>query len=218
MSVIVFRRCLIIISCFLCDFVGAQIHRYADTLIGVPAMASNQLPEVVVGLADHPHPRRISKLSLKYWLNKHRFKQESMPVIPVNPNHPAANAARKRAPSAAVLESPPRAAKTRADNALLHGASASAPRCHDVASVADASVATDTGNAACLADAHAITNAALAAAAGSIALPALSVNRSNSSDSDDSEMIGGDCANSPPLAEEYFQQMGIMMLTRRYAH
>ncbi len=162
--------------------------------------------------------QRISKLSLKYWLNKHWLKQESMPVIPDNPNHPAASAARKRAPSAAVLESPPRAAKTRADNALLHGASASAPRCHDVASVAAASVATDAGNAAGLADAHAVTDAALAAAAGSVALPALSVNSSNSSDSDVSDMIGGDCANSPHSRKSIFQRMGIMMLTRRYAH
>ena len=143
-----------------------------------------------------------------------------MPVIPDNPNHPAASAARKRAPSAAVLESPPRAAKTRADNALLHGASASAPRCHDVTSVAaaSASVATNANNVAAFADAHAVTDAALAAAAGSVALPALSVNRSNSSDSDDSEMIGGDCANSPHSRKSIFQRMGIMMLTRRYAH
>jgi hypothetical protein len=85
-----------------------------------------------------------------------------MPVIPVNPNHPAASAARKQTPSAAVRESPSRAAKARANNALMHGASASAPRCHDVASVAVASVATDAGNDAGLAAAHAISAAALA--------------------------------------------------------
>ena len=57
-----------------------------------------------------------------------------MPVIPVNQNHPAASAARKRTPpSAAVRESPPRAAKDRANNALMqHGG-------------ASASVATDAG-------------------------------------------------------------------------
>ncbi len=116
-----------------------------------------------------------------------------MPVIPVNPNHPAASAARKRTPSAAVRESPPRAAKARANNALMHGASASAPRCHDVASVAIASVATDAGNTAGLAAAHAVSAAVLvlAATAGSIASPVCSVNSSNSSNSKDSVMIGG---------------------------
>ena len=115
------------------------------------------------------------------------------PVIPVNQNHPAASAARKRTPSAAVRESPPRAAKDRANNALMQhgGASASPPRCHDVASVDVASVATDAGektdaaeNAAGLASALAVSTATfLAAAAGS---------RSNdSSDSEDSDMIGG---------------------------
>ena len=111
-------------------------------------MSSNQLPEVVVGFSGPPHPRMISKLSQKYWRDKHLLWQESMPVIPVNPNHPAASAACKRTPSAAVRESPPRAAKARADNALMqHGASASPPQCHDVASasVAVASVATDAG-------------------------------------------------------------------------
>jgi hypothetical protein len=175
-----------IISCFFCDFVGAQIHRYADRCS--PAMSSNQLPEVVVGFAGPPHPRRISKLSRKYW------RQESMPVIPVNPNHPAASAACKWTPSAAVRESLPQAAKTRANNALMHGASASAPWCHDVASVAVASVATDAGNnAAGLAAAHAVSAAslALAAAAGSIASPVCPVNSSNSSNTEDSDMIGG---------------------------
>ena len=142
-----------------------------------------------------PHPWRISKLSRKYWRDKHRLKlkQESMPVIPVNPNHSAASAARKRTPSATVRESPPQAAKARANNALMHGASASAPRCHDVASVAVASVTTDAGNTAGLAAAHAISAAALAlaATAGSIALPVCSVNSSNSSNSEDSDMIGG---------------------------
>jgi hypothetical protein len=33
MLVIVFRWCLMIISCFFCDFVGPQIFRYADTQI-----------------------------------------------------------------------------------------------------------------------------------------------------------------------------------------
>jgi len=123
-----------------------------------------------------------------------------MPVIPVNPNHPAESAARKRTPSAAVRESPPRAvAKARANNALMHGASASRPpRYHVVASVAVASVAMDAGNAAGLAAALAVSTAtSVAAAAGSLALPACSVNSSNdSSDSEDSDMMGG--GDSPP--------------------
>jgi len=99
-----------------------------------------------------------------------------MPVIPVNPNHPAASAARKQTPSAAVRESPPRAAKTRANNALMHGASASPPRCHDVASVAVASVATDAGNVAGLTAALAVSTATLAAArVASHRLPAPSI-------------------------------------------
>jgi len=117
-----------------------------------------------------------------------------MPVIPVNLNHPTASAARKRTPSAAVHESPPRAVKARANNALMHGVSASRPPwCHDVASVAVASVATDAGNAAGLASALAVSTATLvAAAAGSLASPACSVNSSNdSSNSEDSDMIGG---------------------------
>jgi hypothetical protein len=169
-----------------CDFVGAQIRRYADRCSST--MSSNQLPEVVVGFAGPPHPRRISKLSQTY------CQQESMPVIPVNLNHPTASAACKRTPSAAICESPPRAAKTRANNALMHGASASAPRCHDVASVAVTSVATDAGNnAAGLAAAHAVSAAALAlaAAGGSIASPVCPVNSSNSSNTEDSDMIGG---------------------------
>ena len=167
-----------------------QIRGYTDRFS--PVMSSNQLPEIVVGSAGPPHPRRISKLSRKYWRDKHRLRQESiMPVIPVNPNHPAASATRsKRTPIAAVRKSPPRAAKERANNALMqHGASASPPRCHDVASVAVASVATDAGektdaakNAAGLASALAGSTATLAAAAGS---------SNDSSDSEDSDMIGG---------------------------
>ena len=110
---------------------------------------------------------------------------------PVNPNHPAASAACKRTPSAAIGESPPRAAKARANNALMHRASVSAPRCHDVASVAASSVATDAGNAAGLAAAHAVSAPALAAAAGSMASSVCSINSSNSSDSEDSDMVGG---------------------------
>ena len=124
--------------------------------------------------------------------------------MPVIPNHPAASAARKRTPSAAVRESPPQAAKARANNALMqHGASAP-PRCRDVASVAVASVATDASkktdaakNAAGLASALAISTATLATAAGSLTEPACSVNSSNdSSDSESSYMIGG--GDSPP--------------------
>ena len=55
---------------------------------------------------------------------------------------------------------------------------------------AAASFATDAGNAAGLADAHAVSVAAFAAAAGSVALPARSVNSSNSSESD-LDIIGG---------------------------
>ena len=168
-----------IISCF---FAILLARRYADTQIGVPAMTSNQLPEVLVGFTDPPHSRRISKLSRKYWCDKHRLKQESMPIIPVNSNHPAASAARKQTPSVAVYESPPRAAKARANNALMHGASASAP--HNVASVAAASVTTDAGNAAGVAAAHALSAAALDVTAGSVASPLCSVNSSLSSDSD----------------------------------
>ena len=73
-----------------------------------------------------------------------------MPVIPVNPNHPAASAARKRTPSAAVCESPPRAAKNRVNNVPMHGASTSAPR-----------IATDADYGAGLANAHAVSVAAL---------------------------------------------------------
>ena len=126
----------------------------------------------------------------------HLLLQESMPVIPVNPNHPAASAACKRTPSAAVCESPPRATKTRANNALMHGASASPPPpCHDGASVGVASVPTDAGNAAGLASALAVSTATLAAAAGS---PACSVNSSNdSSDSKGSDMIAGGGNSSP---------------------
>ena len=39
MLVTVFRWCLMIISCFVCDFVVAQIRRYADTQIGVLAFS-----------------------------------------------------------------------------------------------------------------------------------------------------------------------------------
>ena len=114
-----------------------------------------------------------------------------MPVIPVNPNHPAASPVCKQTPSAAIQKSPPRAAKMRANNALMHGTSASAPWYHDVVSVAAASVATDAGNAAGLTDAHAVSVAAFAAAAGSVALPAHSVNSSNSSEKVIWTLFGG---------------------------
>ena len=102
------------------------------------------------------------------------------------------------------------------NNVLLHGASASAPRCHDVASVADASVARDTGNAAGLDNSHAVTDATLAAAAGSVALPARSVNSSNYSDSDDSCAAFGRQSTGltdftyyyPPPGEDYFSADG----------
>ena len=162
-------------------------------------MSSNQLPEVIVGFAAPPHLRRISKLSRKYCRDKHQLWQESMPVIPVNPNHPAASAACKWTPSAAVRESPPQATKARTNNALMHGASDSHPPwCHDVVSVAVASVTTDAGNTTSLASALAVSTATLvAAAAGSLTSPACSVNSSNdSSGSKDSDRNGG--VDSPP--------------------
>jgi hypothetical protein len=75
-----------------------------------------------------------------------------------------------------------------------------------VALVTVASVATDDGNAAGLAAAHAVSAAALAlaAAAGSIASPVCSVNSSNSSNSEDSDMIGeGDSPPGFPGGEDY---------------
>ena len=109
-----------------------------------------------------------------------------MPVIPVNPNHPAASAARKRTPSAAVRESPPRAAKSRANNALMHGASAPAPR-----------IATeeDADNSVGLANVNAVPVVLFAAAAGSVAASARSYDSSGSSESD-LDIIGGGCAAS----------------------
>ena len=114
--------------------------------------------------------------------------------MPVIPNHPAASAARKRTPSAAVRESPPRAAKDRANNALMQhgGASASPPRCHDVASVDVASVATDAGEKTDAAE-NAAGLASSALAVSTATFLAAAAGRSNdSSDSEDSEdMIGG---------------------------
>ena len=83
-------------------------------------MSSNQLPEVVVGFAAPPHPRRISKQSRKYCRDKHQLRQESMPVIPVNQNHPTASAAGKQTPNAAVCKSPPRAAKAQISVPCIH--------------------------------------------------------------------------------------------------
>jgi hypothetical protein len=82
-------------------------------------MPSDQLFEVVVGVANHSLPWRISKLSRRYWRLTHRLKQKTMPVIPVSQNHPAASAVCRRMPRAPICESPPRAAKTRAD-AVMH--------------------------------------------------------------------------------------------------
>ncbi len=92
-----------------------------------------------------------------------------MPVIPVNPNHPAASAARKRTPSAAVRKSPPRAAKSRANNALMHGASSPTP-----------GIATDADNSVGLADVNAVPVVLFAAAAGSVAASARSYDSSSS--------------------------------------
>ena len=40
----------------ICRYADKQICRYADTQIGVPAMTSNHLHEVVVGFTDHSPP------------------------------------------------------------------------------------------------------------------------------------------------------------------
>ncbi len=132
-----------------------------------------------------------------------------MPVVPVNPNHPTASAACKWTPSAAVRKLPQRAGKIRANNALVHGASASAPW-----------IATGAGNGAGLANAHAVSVAAFAAAAGSVTVSARSDNSSNSSEGD-SDIIGGGCISSgqkstgmpelsdqQPLEEDYFSAGG----------
>jgi hypothetical protein len=68
----------------------------------------------------------------------------------------------------------------------MHGASTSAPRHHDAASVDAALFVMDDCTAAGLAAiyAHAVSAAASTTAVSSIALPALSVNSSYSSDSD----------------------------------
>jgi len=106
-----------------------------------------------------------------------------MPVIPVNPNHLAASAACKRTPSAAVRESPPRAAKSRANNALMHGASAPAPL-----------IATDADNSFSLANVNAVPVVLFAAAAGSVAASARSYDSSSSESNLD--IIGGGCTAS----------------------
>jgi hypothetical protein len=89
--------------------------------------------------------------------------------------------------------------------------------CHNVASVAVASVAMDAGNAAGLAAALAISTATLAATVGSVTLPACSVNSSNdSSDSEDFDMIGGGVIPPPVLPVGTimsFQRMGMLPTT-----
>jgi hypothetical protein len=98
----------VFIACLFVIFLHAatQIRRYTDRCSRLLAisMTHNQLPDVVIGFADPPPPRKIFKLSLKYWCDKHRLRQASMPAIPVNPNHPAASAVRKRTPIVAVCE------------------------------------------------------------------------------------------------------------------
>jgi len=101
-----------------------------------------------------------------------------MPVVPVNPNHPAASAARKWTPSAAVRELPPRAAKSRANNALMHGSSTPAP-----------GIATDADNSFSLANVNAVPVVLFAAAAGSVAASARSYDSSSSESNLD--IIGG---------------------------
>jgi hypothetical protein len=189
MLIVVFRRrpvFLIPVFCVFFCHTDTLIRRYTDRcscLLAI-AMTSSQLSEVVIGFADPPPPQKRSILSSKFWCDKHRLWQASMPVIPVNPNHPTASAAHKRTPSVAVHESPPRAAKIRVNNALVHGASASAPR-----------IAMDAGNGAGLANAHVVSVAAFAAAAGSVAAPAHSDDSSTSSESD-LDIIGGGCTAS----------------------
>ena len=87
----------------------------------------------------------------------------------------------------AVCESPPRAAKSRANNALMHGASAPAPR-----------IATeeDADNSVGLANVNAVPVVLFAAAAGSVAASARTYDSSGSSESD-LDIIGGrGCAAS----------------------
>ncbi len=210
MLIVVFRWRPVFIPFFVFFFCNADtpIHRYADrcSRLLTIAITSNQLPEVVIGFADPPPLQKRSILSSKFWCDTHRLLQASMPVIPVNPNHPAASAARKWTLSAAVCESPPRAAKIRANNALMHGVSASAPW-----------IATDADNGIGLAHAHAISAAAFAATAGSVVASARSYDSSNSSESD-LDIIGGGVVlllgKSPLVCPNYlanFRGLGMML-------
>jgi hypothetical protein len=98
-----------------------------------------------------------------------------MLIISIDPDHVAASAARRmvgeRTPPVPLRESPPRVAKTKAKS-LIHGTLAAAAA-HPAAD---------------------FDCADYAAARGSIASPALSINSSSSSASDDSEMTRGNCA------------------------
>jgi hypothetical protein len=58
----------------------SEVHSpHLSSHLGVPARTSNQLTEVTVGFADPPHSRRISKLSRKYWCDKHRQRAARTP-------------------------------------------------------------------------------------------------------------------------------------------
>ncbi len=110
--------------------------------------------------------------------------KQSMLVIPVDLNHPTASTACRMAgeqmPRAPLCKSLPQVAKMKA-KAVMHGALAAA-----------ASVATVTGAAACPVAVFAC--AGYTATVGNIAMPALSINSSSSSASDDLKMTGGNCA------------------------
>ena len=146
-------------------------------------MLLDQLFEVVAGCANPPPTRRISSCL-----------KQSMSVILVNSNHPAASNGHKMVGGAdtTCAHLPPLVAKAKA-TAVMHDAHAPAHRHQhvDVASVAAASVATATGAAAGPTAVYTLADSANASDVGNIASPAISANSSSSSDSEDSKMSGG---------------------------
>ncbi len=108
--------------------------------------------------------------------------KQSMHVILVDPNHPATSAACRmvgeRMPRVPLHESPSRVAKTKA-KVVMH----------------------DTPAAVAARPAAVFNCADYATTAGSVALPALSVNSSSSSASDNSEMTGGNHAALGPASQ-----------------
>ncbi len=123
-----------------------------------------------------------------------------MHVISVDPNHPTASAARRmvgeQMPRAPICKSPPQVAKTKA-KMVMHGALAAAA----------ARPAAD------------VDGADYAATRGSVALPAISINSSSASASDDMEITGGnhaalgckstgltDLTDSPPASPTFSEE------------